>query len=280
MSVFPPEPRQRGNSFGFSAWRGASSTMSAPHAHNDVEVNFCRSPLTYDAGGRVSTLPAGVPSAFWGARPHQLVDLDDRFPLAFVTVPFARFATWGVSADVRERLLDGGVLTGRMDEDHAWLDAAFDRWALDVHSGEPARLRAAELEVQALVLRMAHGDWAARRVLDPGGSTALRRAATMATFIADHAATDIRVGDVAAAVHLHPNRAAEVFRAVFGTTITASVAQHRVAEVQRLLLTTDLGSAEVAARAGFGSLSAYHQTFLDVVGTSPRRWQREHQVAR
>ncbi|GGL03466.1 AraC-like DNA-binding protein [Curtobacterium luteum] len=250
--------------------------MAVPHAHNDVEVNYCRSPLTYDSGGRVSTLPPGTPFAFWGAKPHQLVDLDDRHPLAFVTIPFAQFASWGLPADVRGRLLDGGVLIGGVPEDAPDLGAAFDRWASDLHSGDAARRRAAELEVQALLVRMSRGDWAPRRAAEPNSSIALRRAATMAAYIADHAGADVRVADVAAAVHLHPNRAAAVFRSVFGTTVTAFLAQHRVAEAQRLLLTTDLGSGEIATRAGFGSSSAYHQVFRAIVGSPPLRWQRDH----
>ena len=96
----------------------------------------------------------------------------------------------------------------------------------------------------------------------------------MATFISEHSNEDIRVADVARAVHLHPNRASSTFRAVFGSSVTTYLGQFRVAEAQRLLLTTDLSSAAVAARSGFQSLSAFHETFAKICGTAPTQWRR------
>ena len=52
--------------------------------------------------------------------------------------------------------------------------------------------------------------------------------------------------------------------------------QFRVAESQRLLLTTDLNSAAIAAQAGFQSLSSYHETFAKICGTTPTRWRKLH----
>ncbi len=98
----------------------------------------------------------------------------------------------------------------------------------------------------------------------------------MATYIAAHARSELRVVDVAACIHLHPNRAASIFRDVFGVSIRSYVQRYRVAEAQRLLVTTDLDSAGVAVEAGFGSLSSYHEAFASVCGTSPTRWRREH----
>lgn len=138
-----PEPRQHGNTFGFVAWRGASTVMSAPHAHNDIEINYCSSELVYSSGGKVTTLPAGTPCAFWGAKPHQLIQIDDGHLMAFVTVPLARFMSWGLPEAVKDGLLRGAVLVGSADTPSGELAPQFDRWTHDLFRSRPLNRRAA-----------------------------------------------------------------------------------------------------------------------------------------
>jgi AraC family transcriptional regulator, melibiose operon regulatory protein len=273
---FLPEPRQHENTFGFTAWRGPSTVMSAPHAHNDIEINYCSSQLVYSSAGKTTTLPADTPCAFWGAKPHQLIQIDEGHQLAFVTIPLARFMSWGLPEMVKDRLLRGTVLVGSHDSTSAELAPHFDRWAHDLFQAQPLTRRAAALEVEALVCRMARGSWVETAPASVRSSIDLDRAARMATFIAEHSEVDIRVGEVARSVHLHPNRASSLFRAVFGSSVNTYLGQFRVAEAQRLLLTTDLNSAAVAAKAGFQSLSAYHETFAKICGTTPTRWRKLH----
>ncbi|WP_394769616.1 helix-turn-helix domain-containing protein [Lacisediminihabitans sp.] len=273
-----PEPRQCGNSFGFGAWRGTSTVMAAPHAHNDIEINFSESPLTYDSGGLTSTPPAGVPFAFWGAKPHQLVDIDPHRPLAFVTIPLARFMGWGIPLTAKNRLLQGDILMGsHLSVDG--LDGLWVRWADELHLGVDQQVRASALEIEALLMRMALGEWAAPTRHSDRSSLTLKRAADMATFISANAHSDLRTSEVARTVHLHPNRAAAIFRDVFGVSISGYVGQFRVAEAQRLLLTTELSSAAVGFEAGFQSVSSYHETFSAVCGMSPTRWRQRHLAA-
>jgi AraC-like DNA-binding protein len=269
------EPRQTGNSFGFSAWRGTSTVMAAPHAHNDIEINFCGSALTYDSGGLTSTLPAGVPFAFWGAKPHQLVDIDQTRPLAFVTIPLARFMGWGIPLTTKNRLLQGDILIGsHLSTDG--LEPLWNRWADELHLGGDQQVRASALEIEALLVRMALGEWAAVTRHPDRSSLTLKRAADMATYISANARTPLRASEIARTVHLHPNRAAAIFRDVFGVSIARYIGHYRVAEAQRLLLTTDLGSAAVGVEAGFQSVSSYHETFFAVCGMSPARWRQRH----
>lgn len=253
--------------------------MSAPHAHNDIEINYCSSELVYSSGGRVTTLPAGTPCAFWGAKPHQLIQIDQGHLMAFVTVPLARFMSWGLPETVKDRLLRGTVLVGSPESDAGDSARQFDRWASDLARTHPLTRRAAELEVEALLYRMSQGSWVETTPASTPSSIDLDRAARMATFIAEHSGEDIRLGDVARAVHLHPNRASSIFRVVFGSSVNTYLGQFRVAEAQRFLLTTDLNSAAIAAEAGFQSLSAYHETFAAICGTTPTRWRKLHAAA-
>ncbi|MFE1646092.1 helix-turn-helix domain-containing protein [Microbacterium sp. P01] len=271
MGLWSP-PSLSGNTFGFAVWRGTTVAMTAPHAHNDIEINFCAAPVTYDAAGRTSILPAGVPSAFWGATPHQLVDIPPDVPLAYATIPLARFLSWRVPADAKDRLLGGEILRGRDAFDG--LGSRFERWSEDLRAASENARRATALEIEALVIRMSDGDFSEARAGSSRSSQDLRRAADMATFVAANFAGDIRVPDVARAVHLHPHRAAAAFRGVFGISITSYVQRYRVAEAQRLLLTTDLPSGAVGTRVGFQSTSSYHAAFAAVTGISPASWRR------
>lgn len=245
--------------------------MPAPHAHNDIEINVCPQELVYASGGRTTVFPAGAPCAFWGARPHQLIQAGSEF--AFVTIPLAQFLSWSVHEQLADGLLQGALLVGPPSTDGLPLLEVVERWARDLASPTAETHRAVELEVEAMLHRMSAGTWTSTVPTTDRSSRDVDRASRMALFIAEHATEDIRLGDVARAIPLHENRASALFRAVFGSSVGDYLAQFRVAEAQRLLLTTDLTSAAVAARAGFQSLSSYHETFARVAGATPSRWR-------
>jgi AraC-like DNA-binding protein len=272
------EPFQQGNSFGLTAWHGPSRTMSMPHAHNDIEINFCDRPLVYSSGGKTSTLPAGAPCAFWGAKPHQLINFERGVLLAFATVPLAQFMSWSVPSPVKNRLLHGEVLIGPAKASHEEFAAGFDRWGDDLHLGNSGR-RAAELEIEALLHRMSEGHWSEQSFDNARSSLDLTRAAVMAAHIADNADSRLTVDGVASSILLNANSASAIFTSVFGVSINRYVAQHRVAEAQRLLLLTTLDSGTIGRRVGFQSSSSFHEHFASICGTSPVQWRRLHDSA-
>lgn len=98
----------------------------------------------------------------------------------------------------------------------------------------------------------------------------------MATYIAERSMLDIRAADISGTVHLNPNRAAPIFRSVFGVGPTTYLGQLRVAEAQRLLLTTDLISCMIAQQSGFQSLSTFHQVFSRTCNMTPTQWRGIH----
>ena len=52
----------------------------------------------------------------------------------------------------------------------------------------------------------------------------------------------------------------------------------RVAEAQRLLLTTSLRVTEIAESAGFGSLSSFYEHVSAASGMSPREYRRRQRA--
>ena len=91
----------------------------------------------------------------------------------------------------------------------------------------------------------------------------------------DHHRSPIAVADIAACVHLTPSHAMTVFRRTAGVTLGDYVTMCRVAEAQRLLLTTSMTVTEIAEEAGFGSLSSFYEHVSAACGVTPREYRRQ-----
>jgi AraC-like DNA-binding protein len=141
------------------------------------------------------------------------------------------------------------------------------------------------LEIQAWIRRLARHaspvddlpSASGGETTDSDGTT-VGRAAAMARFIAVRFREPISVGEIAASVHLHPHYAMTVFREVVGTTLGAYLTQCRVAEAQRLLLTTNATMGEIAHASGFGSQSRFYSCFTTACGVPPGNYRRRHRV--
>lgn len=116
------------------------------------------------------------------------------------------------------------------------------------------RERAALLELQARLLRLAHTQPRAAKARSV--SPSLSRADQLACYIARNYQKPLTAESIAKASSLHPNYAMNLFRQAFGTTITDFIVQHRLLHAQRLLLTTDDAVTEIAFASGFQSLAA------------------------
>jgi AraC-like DNA-binding protein len=252
--------------------------MPVAHRHDDIEVNLAAGGgLTYLLGGTWVRVEPDRLAAFWAAVPHQLVDVDPGVTISWLTVPISTFLTWPISDSVRVRLLQGRPLTAEADSAALM---RLRRWEDDLADGPDAAERrdVALLEIEAWMRRLARvtgPGWSAQSAADvrPRASTA----AAMAAFIAAHATEPIGVAEVAAAVSLHPRYAMAVFKDSLGTSIGRYLTQCRVAEVQRLLISTDHAVTDIGYLAGFSSQSRFYAAFRDVCRAAPAAYRRAHQ---
>jgi AraC-like DNA-binding protein len=257
--------------------------MPRPDRHNEIEINFLHSgSLTYLLGGRHTQVKAGRLALFWAAIPHQIVNYENADPYYVVTLPLAWFLGCGFPQHLAQSTLAGEIVTdpaATADD-----EKQFAGWVEDFQSGEPLRQSAAQLEIQARLLRLAlalpvkHTPRAksGTRAVDPELSSADQ----IACYIAQHYSEPLTAERVAATVNLHPNYAMTVFRKAFGTTITDFLIQHRLSHAQRLLVTTDDPIIEIAADAGFQSLSRFNEVFKSSCSCSPRAYRKAHRVSR
>lgn len=253
---------------GFRAWCGAPAVMGHAHVHSDVELNL---PLTggatYFHGGRFHELGAGQLTALWAGVPHQLVRVLPRTTFIWVTVPLAWLLQWRLPPAFVETLLSGATISAAADS----LDRQLlERWVDDMVARDPALERVVALEVEARLHRLAltaRRPSPAPRPPRPGQLERITR------YVGDHYHEPLTVPAIAAAVHLHPNYAMQLFRRHTGMRLWDYVTQLRIAHAQRMLLGGDAKMLEIAMEAGFGSASRFYAVFRHHCGCTPRQFR-------
>jgi AraC-like DNA-binding protein len=263
-------------SYGFTCLNMGSPFMDQAHQHNDIELNFAATPLSYMIGGDRVMLPPSRVAVFWASQPHQLLNADDVTPMTWLTIPLDRFLSWSMPDDATQRLLAGELIVGSQEVSDLYTRSHLVHWQHDLESRSTARREVVALEVQAFVTRLtSQPDRTPARELRPAG-VALARAGDMAHYIALHCHEPLQVDDIANVVHLHPHHAMAIFKQVLGRSITGYLTQCRVGLAQRLLLTTTLPVTEVGHLAGFGSQSRFYATFTAQCALPPSAYRRHH----
>ncbi|MEV5433959.1 helix-turn-helix domain-containing protein [Streptomyces sp. NPDC052701] len=254
--------------------------MRHAHRHDDIEINFAGdSELVYLFRGRRTVLRRGGIAAFWAAIPHQLIAATPNSTMRWLTVPRSIFLRWRMPGPLMKTLLQGLPLSERTPEQPDADQALFNRWSEDLSYPDEELRRIALLEIEARLRRFAlaaahesHGAHA------PARDVAVERAAQMAHFMTVHFREPLTVEQVAAAVPLHPRYAMRLFKDVIGTTLHAYLAECRMAEARRLLMTTEMPIAEVATAAGFGSQSRFYSRFTAANAVPPAKYRLLHRT--
>jgi len=161
-----------------------------------------------------------------------------------------------------------------------------DRWtSAGVTAGVDLFLALVQADHGAALAHEAAG-WLVVFVQRPGGqsqfSAQLRSQRATTTSIAelqawlgDHLDENLGVDGLAARIGMSPRTFARVFRRETGTTPAVFVEGLRVEAARRLLETTDLTVAAVAARVGMKHAETLHRAFHRRLGTTPDRY-RQH----
>ncbi|GAB4461964.1 MAG: helix-turn-helix domain-containing protein [Armatimonadaceae bacterium] len=266
-----------------AVWRGNPRQMSFAHRHLDLEINYVlHGTMTYLIGGAMTTLPLRRVCAIWGGVPHQLIHAppasEGACEAIWATVPLTQVLGWQLPESLIGHLLGRGLVLD--DEDRPGDVALLRQWMDDLRSGADAAERIVLLEMEARLRRLAlsfeqRGTLPASSI---GAKTNPSEQGTanveaIARFLSERYREPIRVEDVAAAVHLHPNYAMTLFRRHTGMTISRYLTLQRVAHAQRLLATTRCSIVDAANESGFGSLSRFYEAFQQQTGCSPRQFR-------
>ncbi|MFA4943947.1 MAG: AraC family transcriptional regulator [Lentisphaeria bacterium] len=98
-------------------------------------------------------------------------------------------------------------------------------------------------------------------------------------YLAGHYREPVRLADLAAAAGLSRFHLSRLVKGVTGLTLPQHLRGFRIREGCRLLVETELGSAELAFQLGFTDQSHFIRQFREVTGITPRRYREERRGA-
>lgn len=262
------------------AHRGPAPQMPRSHRHDDLELNYVmHGRLKYLFGGERLLVEAGKIALFWASTPHRLID--DETAAAgknyWVHIPLSTVFSWGLPAEHLRELLTSRPIVLPVEAIGRAVEPMFASWVTDLTGGPTEQC--ALLEIQALVQRLlfhflehGHEPQAEARIGHPNND-GMQHIVEMAQYTVANFRSDITPSDIARATHLNPNYAMTLFRETVGTTLGAYLTRCRMAEAQRLLLTTGMTTSEIAHAAGFGSQSSFYAHFTRSCNVSPSAYR-------
>ena len=263
--------------FGLTCWHGQPEMMQRAHRHGEVELNLIiRGEVTYVHRDSYVTISAGQLAAFWAAVPHQLIVRSEDCEFYYVTIPIETLLAWELPADFMNALLCGDLVIEPTGENSRANVELFARWYADLADG---RAFIALMEIEARLWRLA---LAAEKQTLSLPATLLHcpaigrnsKSILMARYIIQNYREPLTVQGIADQVGLHPNYAMSSFKQTYGLSILEFVTKYRIAQAQRLLLTTDETVLAIALQSGFESSSNFYAAFKRYVGRSPRTYRR------
>ena len=105
--------------------------------------------------------------------------------------------------------------------------------------------------------------------LNAQNSLAEKTVQTIREYVEQHLAEDIRVEDIAAAVHLSANHITRLFRREQGCSIKSYIIQRKMYTANNLLRTTTMPISVVAAKLGYTNFSHFSTAYKKVMGYAP-----------
>lgn len=249
------------------------------HTHLELEIHCVeRGAITLECAGREVRLQSGELLAFWGGIPHRDVDPEPPLTVYHVAqVPIVNVLTWVSSTEILDRLLSGEILKSTPPPSDIAADRlTFSRWTSELRASDPRLRTAAELEIQARLLRLLHQSASAHsELVRHAGTATTNLVASAIHYITRHFVDDINVDDVARAVNRHHDHVMASFRRICGLTLWEYVTRLRLCEAQRLLTATDLPVLAICHRSGFSSTSRMYEAFHRYCGQTPMAYRQQ-----
>ncbi len=106
------------------------------------------------------------------------------------------------------------------------------------------------------------------------GGLAVWQRKRVVTYMAEHLADDVRLGDLARLVGLSETHFCRAFGQSTGIAPRALLRKLRMQRAKELLATQAMPIAEIALEVGYGNQSSFGVAFRQATGLSPRAWQR------
>jgi AraC-like DNA-binding protein len=93
-------------------------------------------------------------------------------------------------------------------------------------------------------------------------------------FLDAHYLEDLKLTDIAAALHINPYYLSHTFKKVMRCSPIQYIAQRRIGEAQNLLITTDKTVTDIALSCGYHNSNYFQVVFNNMVGMPPGKYRR------
>lgn len=258
----------------------AETPMKRYHVHPTVEVNFLHGcDMHYSFSGNEVTAPRRRLCLFWAAYPHRATSVSGPGDITNIHVVLAEFLRWALPHGLVADLLQGAVIAATEESS---LDAGMcERWSGEISNNSDEWQRLHALELRARLYRLGLSGWEtllAPRVdteVQPSGGTAVNHLEQMLRFVAANFTHSIGIDHVANSAGISRNHAIAIFRKFLGRTIREHITDLRLQHARMHLAESNAKILTVALNSGFGSLSAFYDTFHKQVGMSPAAFRRQ-----
>lgn len=259
-------------SYGFTCEIWSPEVMSRFDRHNEIEINYLpHGSITYQHHDRKITVPGRRLTLFWGMMLHRLIHYENVEKYYVCTIPLAIFLGWNLSENFVDALLSGEILYEQDDNLSSYDEQLFALWSCNSDDVNRQELLLLELQCRVMRMSLSFQDAGKKMALVRHEASVIDR---LVVFIFKNYCNPIKVKDVGKAVGLHPDYANLLFRQTFHCTISDYVTELRIANAQRLLLTTECTMAEIAYLSGFNSPARFNVAFLKMRGCTPKEYKR------
>lgn len=255
------------------------------HFHPSIEVNFLEDcEMTYSFSGSEFEIKRDHFTVFWAAYPHRSVGTNADGVITNAYVSLSEFLRWQLPAQFVNTLLSGAVLSAKSQGPGDKALAA--KWASEVDMIDPEWQKLHLAEIHSRLRRIALEGWdvlhepehnSTRKII---GGNAVAQFEKMLRFVAENYASLITVEDVAKTGGVSVAYAITLFKKMLGRTIKEHITDMRIAHARMLLTETDVKILTIAMEVGFGSLSAFYESFSTRTGFSPAAYRKQALSAR
>lgn len=251
------------------------------HVHASVEVNYLDDcDMIYSFSGTEVELKRGRICVFWAAYPHRAVSVNENGLMTNAYISLSEFLRWQMPSDFVDQILGGAVLCSKIEMPSDRL--LTEKWGQEIEKTSLDWQRQHSMEIQCRLNRLAIEGWetllpanrtSSKKMI---GGKAVMQFDQMLRFITLNFSDRISIDDVARAGGISTNYALSLFRKILGSTIKEKITDIRIFHAKMLLTDTNQKIVTIAMDCGFGSLSAFYDTFQQKMGVSPAAFRKSY----
>lgn len=250
------------------------------HRHNEIEILFFpnKSPTTVRFGAQIIEIQPEQTVLFWGAIPHQIVQIEDESLQYWAALPPEIFHYFDLSPSIVRDVMNGKILVESDQELRSMDLASYPIWKREASSSQPDVRQTLLISLESRLRRFRPME-ASADSLHPAQPKLLvhknkNAFKNMYDYITLNFRTLINVESIAEAGGLHPKYAISLFKQKCGINISTLITMLRIYEAQRLILTTDQKIVDIAMDTGFNSMSNFYKSFKKITYKNPSDYRQ------